>query len=89
MHVHKNQLTVSISETAGTEGSVTFNSLNPGRTRAYKLQIEGSLPGNTDVEIRRKFYVGKQYSVKETQIFHMRTTKLTPKLSSIMQCRYN
>ena len=71
-------MTVSTSETAGSGGSVTFDNLDPSRTRTYTFSIEGTLPDDS-VVVRWRFYVGKQYSVQETRTFCMHNTKLTHK----------
>ena len=71
-------MTVSTSETAGSGGSVTFDNLDPSRTRTYTFSIEGTLPDDS-VVVRWRFYIGKQYSVQETQTFCMHNTKLTHK----------
>ena len=54
---------IASSVTAGSEGSVTFDGLEPNRRSWYTLRITGSLPNGNVVILKRRFHVGKQHNI--------------------------
>ena len=71
------KLTVSALpfETAGSEGSVTFDDLNPDRRKWYTLRIQGTLPNGDVVPLDQRFHVGKKHSVRK-HIMYFENNKL-------------